>query len=274
MSKISEAKSVEAPIYAWLGQMGWQPRSSEDLKAYHRPISNPVIEGILIDRIATLNRVSIDEARRASTILLSTFQTPSVAAANEQFLRLVREGVTLTVAGRDQTLKLVDFDNIWDNDFTVTRQYWVQGSELVKPDIACLINGIPLIPFEAKQRSQQGSNWLKGVGDLAVYNVKVPKLVICNLFGIACNGRTARYGVPGHSASYFAEWKDTSVDPTPGNPLLLPAQTLCPIIIDPSDGLARLDVPDYERMKQTVLGLLQPGRVIRLLRSYVVFEQS
>ncbi len=47
------------------------------------------------------------------------------------------------------------------------------------------------------------------------YESKIPKMIVCNAFGVACNGRVAKYGVPGNSSSYFADWKDMSVDMTP-----------------------------------------------------------
>lgn len=273
MSQLSEGRAVEIPVYEWLGKMGWTPRISADLKVYNRPLSNPLIEGILIDKVSKINGVSLADAKRAVDILKHTFANPSVITANEDFLDLLCSGVNLTIEGEDRTLKLIDFDDIWNNDFTVTRQYYVQGTDLVKPDLVCLVNGIPLIPFEAKQRAHQNSNWLKGVSDLSLYESKIPKMIVCNLFGVACNGRLAKFGVPGSSSSYFAEWKDLSVDTTPDNPLLKPDQTLCPIVPD-KDGIPTCQIDDVEKMKQTIIGLLQPGRVLDILRNCVVFERT
>jgi len=274
MSKFSEGKGVEIPVYEWLGQMGWKPRTSADLKTYNRPLSNPIIEGILIERVAAINGVNLADAKRAVDILKRTFANPVPLSANEQFLELLRTGVNLVVDGQDRTLRLMDFENPWNNDFTVTRQYHVQGSDLVKPDIVCLINGIPLVPFEAKQRAQQNSNWLKGVNDLSLYGSKIPRMLACNLFGVACNGRIAKFGVPGASSSYFAEWRDLSVDDAfPDNPLLDPAQSLCPVETD-ADGIPSCRIDDFERMKQTIVGLMQPTRVLDLLKTAVVFERT
>jgi type I restriction enzyme, R subunit len=273
MSKLSEGRGVEIPVQEWLGKMGWTPRTSADLRIYNRPLSNPLIEGILIQKIHDINAVSLADAKRAVDILKHTFANPSVITANEDFLDLLCSGVNLTIEGEDRTLKLIDFDNVWNNDFTVTRQYHVQGTNLVKPDLVCLVNGIPLIPFEAKQRAQQNSNWLKGVSDLSLYDSKIPKMSACNLFGVACNGRLAKFGVPGSSSSYFAEWKDLSVDPTPGNPLLNPAQALCPVAPD-KDGIPTCQIDDVEKMKQTIVGLLQPPRILDILRNAIVFERT
>lgn len=273
MSKISEKQGVEVPIYDWLGEMGWQQRTNEQLKAYARPFSNPLIEGILIERVAHINGVSLDSAKRAVDILKRALDRPIPLEANEQFLDLLCEGVTLTIDGHDRTVKLVDFENVWENDFSVTRQYWVQGSDLVKPDLVCLVNGIPLVAFEAKQRAQQNSDWMKGVRDLSLYETKVPRLWSSNLFSVACNGRMARYGVPGASSQQFAEWRDLSVHSAPGNPLLSPAPDFCTVAPD-KDGRLCVQIPDWQRMKQTIVGLLQPSRVLDLLRHGVVFERT
>jgi type I restriction enzyme R subunit len=273
VSKLTEGKGVEIPIYEWLGKMGWTPRSSADLKVYNRPLSNPLIEGILIEKVSKINGVSLIDAKRSVDILKNTFANPSVIGANEDFLDLLCSGVNLTIEGEDRTLKLIDFENTWNNDFTVTRQYHVQGSDLVKPDLVCLVNGIPLIPFEAKQRAQHNANWLKGVADLSLYESKIPKLGVCNLFGVVCNGRLAKFGVPGSSSSYFAEWKDLSVDRTAGNPLLTVGQTLCGVAPD-TDGILTCQIDEVEKMKQTIVGLLQPPRVLDILRNAVVFERT
>jgi type I restriction enzyme R subunit len=273
MSKLREGKGVEIPVYGWLGKMGWTPRTSADLKVYNRPLSNPLIEGILIDKVSKINGVSLADAKRAVDILKNTFANPSVITANEDFLDLLCSGVNLTIEGEDRTLKLIDFENIWNNDFTVTRQYHVQGTDLVKPDLVCFVNGIPLIPFEAKQRAQQNSNWLKGVGDLSLYESKIPKMIVCNLFGVACNGRLGKFGVPGASSSYYAEWKDVSVDTTAENPLLAPEQTLCAVAAN-EDGVPVCQIDELEKMKRTIVGLLQPARILDLLRNAVVFERT
>jgi type I restriction enzyme R subunit len=273
MSKISEGKGVEIPVYQWLGQMGWTPRTSAELKQYNRPLSNPIIDAILIQKVQEINGVSPADAKRAIDILKNTFSNPSVITGNEDFLDLFCNGVNMVIDGDDRTVRFIDFENVWNNDFTVTRQYYVQGTDLVKPDLVCLVNGVPLIPFEAKQRAHQNSNWLKGVSDLQLYESKIPRMIVCNLFGMACNGRLGKYGIPGASSSYFAEWKDLSVDTTPGNPLLDPAQTLCPVVTD-NDGNPACQIDDVEKMKQTVVGLLQPPRVLDILQNFIVFERT
>ena len=65
MSKLSEGKGVDIPVYGWLGKMGWTPRTSADLEAYNRPLSNPLLEGILIGKVSKIDGVSLVDVKRA-----------------------------------------------------------------------------------------------------------------------------------------------------------------------------------------------------------------
>jgi hypothetical protein len=57
MSRISEKNGVEVPIYEWLGKLGWNCRTNEALKPHARQFSNPIIESILVERVARINSV-------------------------------------------------------------------------------------------------------------------------------------------------------------------------------------------------------------------------
>ena len=52
MGRLSEGKGVEIPFYDWLGKMGWTPSTTADLKVYNRPFLNPLIEGIVIEKVS------------------------------------------------------------------------------------------------------------------------------------------------------------------------------------------------------------------------------
>lgn len=275
MPPLSEIRAVEAPVADWLSKMGWTLRSAEDLKVHRRALANPVIEPILVERIAALNGIDTALARQVADTLLQHLNHPDPLVGNEKFLELLRTGVTVAVGNESPTFRVIDFDNISRNDFTVTRQYWVQGNELIKPDIVLLVNGIPLVCIEAKQRARKGTNYQEGVRQFSVYATKAPRLWAAMLYGVACNGRLAKYGVPGHSASYFGEWKDLTVDTHWDNPLMKADNGLCGTKY--SDELGKplmLDIDEIERMKRSLVGLLQPSRVLDMLDHFVVFENS
>lgn len=280
MGNLSELKGVESPVTQWLSKMGWTLRDKGELKKYNRPFSNPIIEEILINKVIEINNVTRDIALRVVEQLTQNLNNPNYILGNENFLDFLVKGTTLTVDGEDIDFSYINFDNIWQNDFTVTNQYWVQGHKTVETDIVLLVNGIPLVPIEAKQRARKGTNWLEGVKQFSTYAQRADKYFITHGFCVACNGRLTKYGIPGASSSYFNEWKDTTLDTTYDNPILDPKNDLCKVYKNEDDDFYHFDVERLpngevlERMKLGIIGLLQPARVLDIIKNFIVFERE
>lgn len=280
MGKLSELKGVEKPVTEWLNKMGWTYKDNDDLKVYNRPFSNPILEKILVEKTAEINDISTGIAKSAVDQLLQHLNNPTPILGNELFLEKLGSHITISVEGDDIDVCFIDFENIWKNDFIVTNQYWVQGYKMVKTDIVLLVNGIPLVPIEAKQRARKGTNWMEGVKQFSTYDQRADKLFMSHLFGVACNGRITKYGIPGASSSYFNEWKSTLLDVAHRNPIMDDTNDLCRTYQDEKDGLWNFDVDRLpngevlERMKLGIIGLLQPARVLDILQHFIVFERT
>ena len=277
MSKLHENKPVEAKVTEWLSKMGWTLQSAEDLKPYNRLQMNAVIEPILVEKVMALNTIKKSEAEAAVTLLLNNLRSQIPIEGNENFLNQLVDGVTLTIGKEDKTIRFIDFEDIWQNSFIVTNQYSVQQ---VRVDICLLVNGVPLVPIEAKQCARRGTNWLEGVRQFQTYDRRGDKLYMAHLFGVACNGRLCKYGIPGASSSYFNEWKDSVIANKYSNPILDPDNDLCRTYKDKEDGLMHFDVERLpngevlEQMKFGIIGLLQPERVLDILQHFIVFERD
>ena len=280
MGKLSELKGVEKPVTEWLTKMGWTFKSNEDLKVYNRTFSNPVLEEILIEKTALINNIDEEAAKIAVERLMLNLNNPSPILGNELFLDKLSSHETITYKNDDIDVHFIDFKNIWNNDFIVTNQYWVQGAKMVKTDIVLLVNGVPIVPIEAKQRARKGTNWVEGVNQFSTYDQRADRLFMCHAFGVACNGRIAKYGIPGASSSYFNEWKSTLIDTTQKNPILDATNDLCHTYQDEKDQLWNFRVEQLpngevlEKMKLGIVGLLQPARVLDILKHFIVFERN
>lgn len=216
MSQLSESKSVESKVTEWLSQMGYTFMSANELKHYNRLQMNAVIEPILVEKVMSINNISENDAKSAVETLLNNLRNPIAIEGNEKFLNQLVDGVNMSVNKKDVTIRFIDFNDIWNNSFIVTNQYSVQQ---VRVDICLLVNGIPLVPIEAKQCARRGTNWLEGVRQFQTYDRRSDKLFMTHLFGVACNGRLCKYGIAGASSSYFNEWKDSIVADKFPNPL-------------------------------------------------------
>ena len=277
MPTLHEKIPVEEKVTEWLSKMGWTLQTAEDLKPYNRLQMNAVIEPILVEKVMALNGIKEKAAKQAVDMLLNNLRNPSPIEGNENFLNQLVDGVTMTIGKEDKTIRFIDFKDIWKNSFIVTNQYVVQQ---VRVDICLLVNGIPLVPIEAKQCARRGTNWLEGVRQFMTYDRRSEKLFMAHLFGVACNGRLCKYGIPGASASYFNEWKNSDIANQFDNPLLNPENDLCKTYKDEEDGLMHFDVERLpngnllEQMKFGIIGLLQPERVLDILKHFIVFERD
>jgi type I restriction enzyme R subunit len=277
MSKLHEQKPVEAKVTEWLSKMGWTLQSADDLKPYNRLQMNAVIEPILVEKVMCLNGVTRQVAKTAVEMLLNNLRNQSPIEGNEEFMNQLVDGVTMSVDKEDKTIRFINLEDIWQNSFIVTNQYSVQQ---VRVDICLLVNGIPLVPIETKQCARRGTNWLEGVRQFQTYDRRSDQLFMAHLFGVACNGRLCKYGIPGASASYFNEWKDSVIANKYDNPLLNPENDLCKTYKDEEDGLMHFDVERLpngellEQMKFGIIGLLQPERVLDILQHFIVFERD
>ena len=65
--------------------------------------------------------------------------------------------------GEHVTVKLIDFDDLEQNQYVVTQQYTFRAGKTEKrADLVLLINGMPLVLIEAKTPVRPSQSWLDG----------------------------------------------------------------------------------------------------------------
>ena len=75
------------------------------------------------------------------------------------------------------------------------------------------------MPIEAKQRARKRNKLARRVAQFSTYDQRADKLFMCHAFGVACNGRIAKYSIQCFNL-YFNEWKSTLLDVSQTNPIL------------------------------------------------------
>ena len=140
---------------------------------------------------------------------------------------------------------VIDFDDLANNDFAVTRQLRVQGAVVRKPDLVVYVNGIPLVVIEAKSPISPSQNTFDAIDQVRSAEKEVPRLFHSNLFNIATNDLTLMYGATGSPSEHWARWRD----PWPK---------------------AAADFTD--ETEKGLYALLEPARLLDILAHYIVFE--
>ncbi|QGU00342.1 Type I restriction-modification system, restriction subunit R [Candidatus Syntrophocurvum alkaliphilum] len=163
------------------------------------------------------------------------------------------------------TVKFIDWDNIDNNEFLVTRQFVIQGpTEKIIPDIIIFINGIPVVVLECKSpfleksknenigkyeafeqlrryMDQRGSQ--KGEG--------APRLFHTNFFTAILNKYHAYVGTISSGYGNYLEWKD----PYP---------------------FKLKDIPDVDNNGQNVFlqGVLEQRNLLDIIQNFILFDSD
>ena len=144
---------------------------------------------------------------------ISTITQPATASTlrdkNYDIYKKIREGITCTFQNNGKpdfaTIKLIDFENIANNNFTAVNQMWIRGQyNYRRPDVLVFVNGMPLVFIELKNgnipvRQAYTKN-------LQSYLKDVPNLFTMNQLCVLSNGIETRLGAFNAGYEFFFEW--------------------------------------------------------------------
>lgn len=161
------------------------------------------------------------------------------------------------------TVKLIDFDNIDNNDFLVTRQFVIKGQqETIRPDIIVFVNGMPVAVLECKSpfketkvnenvgkydAFQQLSRYMNGRD--ANFIEGAERLFYTNFITGILNKYTAFIGTISSGYKHYVEWKDA-----------YPVQNK--------------DVFDVQNTPQNILlqGVFKKENLLDIMRNFIVYD--
>lgn len=224
-----EYDKVEAPAIEQLTQMGWSYVNGAELSPDHKNKERAYFRDVvLVKRLESslkqLNSWISDENLRK---VMREFTHPNFAGLIEynQALwemicgtgeRAISVSQDVGKGRKDQTVKIIDFDNPDNNDFLCTNQFKVEGvNQNIIPDIVCFVNGLPLAVIECKS-PYISSPMAEGIKQLRRYaNIRnpqddegAPKLFWYNQLMVSTCRDQAKVGTISSSAQHYGEWKD------------------------------------------------------------------
>ena len=194
---------------------GWRFVPAEELP---RQYSSVLVEQMVRDALIRLNpeiKVQPDRADevlyRLRTIPLSV-QSDGLVRANELFSEWLRGEKSMPFGehGEHSSVRLIDFDDLGNNDYVVTSQ-WVypvkEGGR--RFDILLLVNGIPLVIGEAKTPVRPAVTWVDGASDIHNgYEQSVPQMFVPNVLSFATEGKCFRYGTVRMPIDIWGPWHE------------------------------------------------------------------
>lgn len=219
-----ELDRVEQPALDRLQSLGWSylnglqllPESSDE-REFLRDV---VLEKRLTSAVQRINPwISEDNLRK---VVRDIIRTPyaNLLEANRsiwdqltQYISVIQD---LGQGNKGQTVKIIDFENIDNNEFLCVNQFKVEGpNQNIIPDIVLFVNGLPLAVIECK--SPFITNPMEeGIGQLMRYANRrnssndegAERLFHFNQLMVSTHRDRARVGTISSRLEHYLEWKD------------------------------------------------------------------
>ena len=257
MTKLTEA-DIEQMTIELLEAKGWKHLYGPDIAPdgatpMRASLEEVVLRGKMEAAVRRLNpslpQAVIEEAVKQVLRIGST----DLLADNEAFHELLTLGVTVSVyeegEERGKQVRLVDFDDPWNNEFTVVNQYTViENGHNLRPDVVLFVNGLPLVVMELKNAASEDATVEAAFQQIETYKEQIPSLFTYNEVIVISDGLEARDGTLSSGMSRFTAWKSAD------------GETIASHLVGELEVLVR--------------GMLNPETLLDLVRSFIVFEKD
>lgn len=234
----------------------WQFQSSEQLG---RSVNEVLVESQVKAALLRLNPeiqanpVLADEVIHALRSILISVNQVGLVRANEEFFQWLTGEKTMPFGENNHhvPIRLIDFENLANNQYVITNQFRIHHRETKIPDIVMMINGIPVVVGEAKTPIRPAVSWLDGASDIHnIYENAVPQLFVPNILSFATEGKELFYGSVRSPLEFWAPWRLSNDDDA----------------IAKSFGLGEVG--------KELNDLLNPARLLDIMRNFSLFSSN
>jgi len=251
---LNQGQVAEATLLPYGAE--WQFQSPEQLG---RGVNEVMVEAQVKDALLRLNpeiqarpELTDEVIYKLRAILISVNQIGLVKANEEFFLWLTGEKtMPFGENNRHVPVRLIDFDNLTNNQYIVTNQFRIHHRETKIPDVVMMINGIPVVVGEAKTPIRPSVSWLDGANEVHnIYENAVPQLFVPNILSFATEGKELFYGAIRCPLEFWAPWRLENDDE----------------VIAKSFGLVGVG--------KELNDLLSPARLLDIMRNFSLFTSN
>ena len=206
MPKPGENKTVQQRIIKYAQDIGWEfvTRSeAEKARGFDKTKDKPkeqaasaslYFKELLYQKVREFNP-NYGESQEVLLKQLDSLSTDIYG--NRDFLvYLQNKGKYFYAAeNRELNLKLIDYDNLSNNEYHVTEEYYITNSKYGnREDVVFLINGIPILVIECKNANKDEAIAL-GVDQIRRYHNETPELFVPQMLFTATEAIGFSYGV-------------------------------------------------------------------------------
>lgn len=249
---------LEQVCLGYLSDLGYEIKHGPDIgpggEAQERDSWSEIILGErLVESIQKINPgVDYLVANEAKSVFLRN-ESQSLASENLRRYELLVNGVTVETRvksgeTRHQLIRLIDFENLANNDWLAVNQFTViEAGRNRRPDIVIFINGIPIAVFELKKTGEETATLRGAFNQIQTYRNDVPSIFLSNVFCILSDGLGAVISSYSAGFEHFAPWKTIA--------------SALPVV-----GLPQIEV--------LTKGVFDKTRVLDLIENFVLFSNE
>lgn len=245
-------ESFENVVIEYLKEIGYNYIHASNINRDNKEVLLlDKLEESLININREIPKTSIKEAIRK----IRTFETNDVFTNNKLFHKYLTEGVEVTDFVNGETVynnvKLIDYENIENNDFIVVNQLEIVEDDIKKiPDVIVYVNGIPLVCMELKSTSREEVDCEDAYKQLMNYKeVHIPSLFYYNAFLVISDGVNTKAGTITAPYDRFMAWKKINIEDE---------------IID------TLGI-DYKNLDTLLYGMFDKKRFLDIIKNFILF---
>jgi type I restriction enzyme R subunit len=251
--------TVESATLTWLSELGWQVKHGSEIApdglfAERQDYGQVVLERRLQDALVRLNPDLPPEALQDALRKLVNPPGATLEQRNRALHRMLVDGVTVEYRRPDGSIagaqaRVLDFDDPDNNDWLAVSQFTVvENRHTRRPDVVLFVNGLPLAVIELKNPADEQATIWTAYRQLQTYKREIPSLFVYNEALVISDGLEARIGTLTADRDRFMPWRTIT------------GEAIAP------PGLPQLEV--------LFRGVFEPGRFLRLLRDFIVFEDE
>lgn len=189
--------------------LGYSNYYGPDIDREHK---NPLFVHDL-DNLYSINKSLDREAVDKAIENIQDLGIGSLEEINNKFMGYLQNGINVSYwrDGKEESthVKLIDYDNIDSNLFTVINQWTVVDKETKIPDVVVFVNGLPLVVCELKSPSRDDTDTSEAYTQLKKYMQVIPVLFNYNAFCVMSDLSISKAGTITANEDRFMEWKTT-----------------------------------------------------------------
>jgi type I restriction enzyme R subunit len=257
MNKITE-NEIELFTIELLEKQGFEyihaPSIAPDCETPMREsFEDVILKDKLQNSLTTINPTLANEQIDYAIKRCQRLRTTELLTDNETFHKMLTEGITVEVqkdgVTRGEIIKLIDFNDISNNNFVISNQFTIIENGINKrPDLILFINGLPLVVIELKNPVDENATVAHAYKQIQTYKSVIPSLFTYNAFCIISDGLEAKSGTISASLTRFMSWK-SSDGKSEASKLISQVETMC-------------------------TGMLNPVTLLDLIRNFIVYEKN